>query len=101
MSKLRISIIHGGTVYAAGTGGAPAAVYKREAEILGEAVEQAVNDEDVNSLPLSDMTVAEIEQAVNDEDVDVEMLTAWMEEEKAGKNRAGVIAAINGRLKKE
>jgi len=99
VTKLRISIINDGKVCVAGTSGAPAAVYKREAEILGEVVEQAVNDEGVNSLPLSDMTVAEIEQAVNDEDISVDTLVAWMEEEKAGKNRAGVIAAINARLK--
>jgi len=77
VTKLRISIINDGKVCVAGTSGAPAAVYKREAEILGEVVEQAVNDEDIS----------------------VDTLVAWMEEEKAGKNRAGVIAAINARLK--
>ena len=38
------------------------------------------------------------EQAVTDEGVNAEMLTAWMEEEEAGKNRSGAISVISQRL---
>lgn len=67
-------------------------------ELFADNAEQAVTDEGINLLPLSDMTVAEIEQAVTDEGVNAEMLTAWMEEEEAGKNRSGAISVISQRL---